>query len=180
MLPLFGWPADQPAAGHAGFVCGRRHTQSHVTQQLEWQAAGSGGQQTLSYVTVSGPRGAFAYPPPSLSVSALICCVLLCAAAAASCCCLQILDDGRVTDNQGHTVSFKNCVIIMTSNLGSAQSLDACRRTVKRTSGARDGRESAGTSWCGRGRVLHWHVAGESCGAARWSLQVADGCGVSS
>ncbi|WIA34267.1 hypothetical protein OEZ86_012610 [Tetradesmus obliquus] len=34
---------------------------------------------------------------------------------------LQILDDGRVTDNQGHTVSFKNCVIIMTSNLGSAQ-----------------------------------------------------------
>eukprot|EP00878_Enallax_costatus_P019636 GHUV01020719.1.p1 GENE.GHUV01020719.1~~GHUV01020719.1.p1 ORF type:complete len:799 (+),score=193.45 GHUV01020719.1:113-2509(+) len=34
---------------------------------------------------------------------------------------LQILDDGRVTDNQGHLVSFKNCVIIMTSNLGSAQ-----------------------------------------------------------
>ncbi|MDX2111861.1 MAG: ATP-dependent chaperone ClpB [Verrucomicrobiota bacterium] len=32
---------------------------------------------------------------------------------------LQILDDGRVTDSQGHTVSFKNTVIIMTSNLGS-------------------------------------------------------------
>jgi hypothetical protein len=33
---------------------------------------------------------------------------------------LQILDDGRVTDSQGRTVSFKNAVIIMTSNLGSA------------------------------------------------------------
>src|SRR5215203_1738869 len=32
---------------------------------------------------------------------------------------LQILDDGRVTDSQGHTVDFKNSVIIMTSNIGS-------------------------------------------------------------
>jgi ATP-dependent Clp protease ATP-binding subunit ClpB len=32
---------------------------------------------------------------------------------------LQILDDGRVTDSQGRTVSFRNTVIIMTSNLGS-------------------------------------------------------------
>ncbi len=32
---------------------------------------------------------------------------------------LQILDDGRVTDSQGRTVNFKNCVIIMTSNLGA-------------------------------------------------------------
>ncbi|MCD6420137.1 MAG: AAA family ATPase, partial [Synergistetes bacterium] len=32
---------------------------------------------------------------------------------------LQILDDGRLTDSQGHTVDFKNTVIIMTSNLGS-------------------------------------------------------------
>lgn len=31
---------------------------------------------------------------------------------------LQILDDGRLTDGQGHTVNFKNTVIIMTSNLG--------------------------------------------------------------
>ena len=30
---------------------------------------------------------------------------------------LQILDDGRVTDSHGRTVSFKNCVIIMTSNI---------------------------------------------------------------
>jgi len=33
---------------------------------------------------------------------------------------LQILDDGRLTDGQGRTVDFKNTVVIMTSNLGSA------------------------------------------------------------
>ncbi|NOY74386.1 MAG: ATP-dependent chaperone ClpB [Kiritimatiellaeota bacterium] len=32
---------------------------------------------------------------------------------------LQILDDGRITDSKGRTVSFKNCIIIMTSNIGS-------------------------------------------------------------
>lgn len=32
---------------------------------------------------------------------------------------LQVLDDGRLTDGQGRTVDFKNCVVIMTSNLGS-------------------------------------------------------------
>ncbi|MBO4816120.1 MAG: ATP-dependent Clp protease ATP-binding subunit [Clostridia bacterium] len=32
---------------------------------------------------------------------------------------LQILDDGRLTDSHGRTVSFKNCVIIMTSNIGA-------------------------------------------------------------
>jgi ATP-dependent Clp protease ATP-binding subunit ClpB len=32
---------------------------------------------------------------------------------------LQLLDDGRLTDGQGHTVDFKNTVVIMTSNLGS-------------------------------------------------------------
>jgi ATP-dependent Clp protease ATP-binding subunit ClpB len=34
---------------------------------------------------------------------------------------LQILDDGRLTDGQGRTVSFKNTILIMTSNLGSQQ-----------------------------------------------------------
>ena len=34
---------------------------------------------------------------------------------------LQVLDDGRLTDGQGRTVDFKNTVIVMTSNLGSAQ-----------------------------------------------------------
>src|SRR4029453_14220327 len=32
---------------------------------------------------------------------------------------LQVLDDGRLTDGQGHTVDFRNTLIIMTSNLGS-------------------------------------------------------------
>jgi len=34
---------------------------------------------------------------------------------------LQVLDDGRLTDGQGRTVDFKNAVIILTSNIGSAQ-----------------------------------------------------------
>ena len=37
---------------------------------------------------------------------------------------LQILDDGRITDSQGRTVDFKNTIIILTSNLGSAYLLD--------------------------------------------------------
>jgi ATP-dependent Clp protease ATP-binding subunit ClpB len=37
---------------------------------------------------------------------------------------LQILDDGRLTDGQGHTVDFKNTIVIMTSNIGSYRILD--------------------------------------------------------
>lgn len=37
---------------------------------------------------------------------------------------LQVLDDGRLTDNQGRTVDFKNTVIIMTSNIGSEYILE--------------------------------------------------------
>ncbi len=37
---------------------------------------------------------------------------------------LQVLDDGRITDGQGRTVDFKNTVIILTSNLGSASILE--------------------------------------------------------
>ncbi|AVP55341.1 chaperone protein ClpB [Clostridium tetani] len=37
---------------------------------------------------------------------------------------LQILDDGRLTDNKGKTVDFKNCIIIMTSNIGSSYLLE--------------------------------------------------------
>ncbi|MCB0812355.1 MAG: AAA family ATPase, partial [Flavobacteriales bacterium] len=32
---------------------------------------------------------------------------------------LQVLDDGRLTDNKGRVVNFKNTIIIMTSNIGS-------------------------------------------------------------
>lgn len=38
---------------------------------------------------------------------------------------LQVLDDGRLTDGHGRTVDFRNTVIVMTSNLGSAQ-IQAC------------------------------------------------------
>ncbi|WPC42276.1 ATP-dependent chaperone ClpB [Clostridium sp. JS66] len=37
---------------------------------------------------------------------------------------LQILDDGRLTDNQGKVIDFKNCIIIMTSNIGSSYLLE--------------------------------------------------------
>ncbi len=42
---------------------------------------------------------------------------------------LQILDDGRVTDSQGRTVSFKNTVIIMTSNIGAPYLIEGITET---------------------------------------------------
>ena len=41
---------------------------------------------------------------------------------------LQVLDDGRLTDNKGRTVNFKNTIIIMTSNLGSAYIQIQCEK----------------------------------------------------
>jgi ATP-dependent Clp protease ATP-binding subunit ClpB len=38
---------------------------------------------------------------------------------------LQIFDDGRLTDNKGNVIDFKNCIIIMTSNIGSKYIMDA-------------------------------------------------------
>jgi ATP-dependent Clp protease ATP-binding subunit ClpB len=47
---------------------------------------------------------------------------------------LQIMDDGRLTDGQGRTVDFSNTLLIMTSNLGTAQDqfrdVEAMRRSV--------------------------------------------------
>jgi ATP-dependent Clp protease ATP-binding subunit ClpB len=40
---------------------------------------------------------------------------------------LQLLDDGRLTDSHGRTVDFRNTVVIMTSNIGSPQILEASR-----------------------------------------------------
>ncbi|MEJ2668039.1 MAG: ATP-dependent chaperone ClpB [Deinococcales bacterium] len=40
---------------------------------------------------------------------------------------LQMLDDGRLTDSHGRTVDFRNTVVIMTSNIGSPQILEASR-----------------------------------------------------
>jgi ATP-dependent Clp protease ATP-binding subunit ClpB len=51
---------------------------------------------------------------------------------------LQILDDGRVTDAQGHTVDFKNTVIIMTSNIGSVHLLEGVTAEGEITGRARE------------------------------------------
>ncbi len=41
---------------------------------------------------------------------------------------LQVLDDGRLSDNQGHTVDFTNTIIVMTSNIGSQEIQEVTRR----------------------------------------------------
>jgi ATP-dependent Clp protease ATP-binding subunit ClpB len=50
---------------------------------------------------------------------------------------LQLLDDGRLTDSQGRTVSFKNCVVIMTSNIGSTFLLEGVTSGGQITTDAR-------------------------------------------
>ncbi|MCD7922025.1 MAG: ATP-dependent chaperone ClpB [Clostridiales bacterium] len=51
---------------------------------------------------------------------------------------LQVLDDGRITDSQGRTVDFKNTIIIMTSNLGSAYLLDGIDENGEISAGAEE------------------------------------------
>ncbi|MGE4488063.1 MAG: ATP-dependent chaperone ClpB [Kiritimatiellales bacterium] len=51
---------------------------------------------------------------------------------------LQIFDDGRLTDSQGHTVSFKNTIVIMTSNIGSTLLLEGIGRQGRITEETRD------------------------------------------
>lgn len=51
---------------------------------------------------------------------------------------LQVLDDGRLTDNQGRTVDFKNTVIIMTSNIGSHFLIDGIDEDGKIKEDARE------------------------------------------
>jgi ATP-dependent Clp protease ATP-binding subunit ClpB len=46
---------------------------------------------------------------------------------------LQLLDDGRLTDGQGRTVDFRNAIVIMTSNMGSAFFQDTSARAEDRT-----------------------------------------------
>jgi ATP-dependent Clp protease ATP-binding subunit ClpB len=50
---------------------------------------------------------------------------------------LQLLDDGRLTDAQGHVVDFKNTVVIMTSNIGSTYLLEGIDATGQITEQAR-------------------------------------------
>ena len=51
---------------------------------------------------------------------------------------LQVLDDGRLTDNQGRTVDFKNTVIIMTSNIGSQYLIDGIEENGQISQNARN------------------------------------------
>ena len=51
---------------------------------------------------------------------------------------LQVLDDGRLTDNQGRTVNFKNTIIIMTSNIGSNYLLEGIDESGNITKEAKD------------------------------------------
>ena len=53
---------------------------------------------------------------------------------------LQVLDDGRLTDNKGRTVNFKNTIIIMTSNLGS----QLIRSQIEQAGGVLDERRLQG------------------------------------
>lgn len=48
---------------------------------------------------------------------------------------LQILEDGRLTDNQGHKVDFRNTIVIMTSNLGAREIQKATPLGFQRTTG---------------------------------------------
>ena len=51
---------------------------------------------------------------------------------------LQLLDDGRLTDSQGRTVDFRNCIVIMTSNIGSPLMLEGIDRQGVLADGVRD------------------------------------------
>lgn len=51
---------------------------------------------------------------------------------------LQVLDDGRITDSQGRTVDFKNTILIMTSNIGSAYLLEGIEENGEIRQEARD------------------------------------------
>ncbi len=50
---------------------------------------------------------------------------------------LQLLDDGRLTDNQGRTVNFKNTIVIMTSNIGSNDLIENIQPDGSITEGAK-------------------------------------------
>lgn len=44
---------------------------------------------------------------------------------------LQLLDEGRLTDSHGKVVDFKNCIIVMTSNLGAGQGTEAMQKALQ-------------------------------------------------
>ena len=56
---------------------------------------------------------------------------------------LQVLDDGRLSDNQGHTVDFTNTIIVMTSNIGSQLIQEIAAGGRRRGADPRGGRRDA-------------------------------------
>jgi len=44
---------------------------------------------------------------------------------------LQILDEGRLTDNKGKTVDFKNTIVILTSNIGAQEIMEKMEEKIK-------------------------------------------------
>jgi ATP-dependent Clp protease ATP-binding subunit ClpB len=73
---------------------------------------------------------------------------------------LQILDEGRLTDNQGRTVDFRNTVIIMTSNIGSAHILNW---TEGRKDGTTDGTADAvGAGFTRPSDAAGWDLVADS------------------
>lgn len=59
---------------------------------------------------------------------------------------LQVLEDGRLTDGKGRVVDFTNTMIVMTSNLGSRQVLDAAKRESKNGSSSGSEEDEASAS----------------------------------
>jgi ATP-dependent Clp protease ATP-binding subunit ClpB len=51
---------------------------------------------------------------------------------------LQVLDDGRITDSKGRTIDCKNCVLIMTSNIGARKIMEAAGDRDKASAAAMD------------------------------------------
>ena len=60
---------------------------------------------------------------------------------------LQILDDGRLTDGQGRTVSFRNTVIVMTSNVGTGMVEQEHHRLLGARARTRSSEERASGCW---------------------------------
>ena len=92
---------------------------------------------------------------------------------------LQVLDDGRLTDGQGRTVSFKDSVLIMTSNVGS-QLTGASAPTGSRTSSSsapcarRCGPPSGPSSSTAIDEIIVFHSLDEAALGAIVDLLVAD------
>jgi hypothetical protein len=90
---------------------------------------------------------------------------------------LQVLDDGRLTDGQGRTVDFRNAILILTSNLGSAyvsdplltpdqrrdKVMDVVRGTSSRSSSTGSTRSSSSTRSAPRSSA-----ASSTCRSRRW------------